>query len=166
MKRIVTDKPRTINLGVDEIIDEPSKETADEEVVLPPKYLFKTDLKELQGFRTLRREIKINNALNEFIIETSKILKLFSRQERKYDAEIIKFVCEMAEHTFVKHEKMGHIKERAVIQTCKPFYNNDDELVRSIVSLVLPLIKKTNAVRRLQHNINYFFWVIQKWVMS
>ena len=67
MKRIVTDKPRTINLGVDEIIiDEPSKETA-EEVVLPPKYLFKTDLKELQGFRTLRREIKINNALNEFI---------------------------------------------------------------------------------------------------
>jgi hypothetical protein len=52
---------------------------------------------------------------------------------------------------------MGDSKERAVIQVVKKFYNNDEELVRSIIKLVLPLIKKTNILRRTSSRLQRLF---------
>lgn len=129
-------------------------------VEIPPRHLFNSDLKDLSGFREMRRQLKIKNSLNEFVSETSKILSLFSSKDRKYDAKMVQFVAEMAENFFVTHTKMGEIKEKAVIETVKCFYNNDVELVKSIIQLVLPFIKKTNLARRMKFRVSRFFLVI------
>lgn len=171
MKRIVetSASTRTLNLGDDgsmvQILPEQSQPlpqpiVAPIPVEIPPKHLFNSNLKDLQGFRDMRKNLKIKNSLYEFISETAKILDLFSSKDRKYDAKLVQFVCEMAENFFVSHIKMGAIKEEAVIEVVKKFYNNDVELVKSIIQLVLPFVKKTNALRRLKFRVTRFFLVI------
>ena len=109
-----------------------------------PKRVLGASLKDLDGYRDLRKQKKIEKLENDFV---SEVMKLFENDEKKYDSQVVQFVAQLAEHHFITHKKMGDSKERAVIQVVKKFYNNDEEFVRSIIKLVLPLIKKTNILR-------------------
>lgn len=169
MKRIIElqTEPRTLVLGEDQIHPQDEEEEPkddDQEHSIPddidlPRYLFNSNLDSLPGYTNIRKQLKQKRHYEEFVKETRKILRLFSNKERKYDSKLVLYVCQLAEHYFSK-PKSGPVKEEAVIQSVKGFYNDDECLVKSIIDLVLPNIQKSNVVRRLRSKTTTFFFGI------
>ena len=168
MKRIISPQvSRTMILGDDSVMesDEP-KHLEAENVVLgvpssppkdvPPKELFGSNLKNLNGYREMRKKIKLQRLEAEFISQTSNMLTLFHTKEKHYDYKCVQYIVQLAEDYFVSHPKLGEIKERAVIASIKKFYNDDEELVKSIIQMVLPSIKRSTFLRRTANNVVFF----------
>jgi hypothetical protein len=178
MKRIISPQvSRTMILGDDSVIMEkeepkhsfeseglgvpqevPPKEVPCKEV--PPKELFGSNLKNLNGYREMRKKIKLERLEAEFIQQTSSMLNLFHTKEKHYDYKCVQYIVQLAEDYFVSHPKLGEIKERAVVASIKKFYNDDDELVKSIIQMVLPSIKKSTLMRRTANNVVFFLSAI------
>lgn len=172
MKRIISPQvSRTMILGDDSVMEkeEPryqSKDISVENVGLaipsdvPPKELFGSNLKNLNGYREMRKKIKLQRLEAEFISQTSSMLNLFHTKEKHYDYKCVQYIVQLAEDYFVSHPKLGEIKERAVVASIKKFYNDDEELVKSIIQMVLPSIKKSTLMRRSVNNIVFFLSAI------
>jgi hypothetical protein len=151
-------------------ITEPDQELVDEEEIIkktisvPSKTILNnTDLKNLKGFRAVRKRIKQQNMKDDFIKQVSGVLDLFDKKDNHYEHEIIQFVCSVAEDFFISHGKMGELKEQAVIKCVAKYFNDDEDLVRKIIQLVLPNVPKTNILRRnKQRIINFFFILVEK----
>ena len=100
---------------------------------------------------------------DDFIEQVSGVLDLFDTNSNKYEHEIVQFVCSVAEDFFISHSKMGLIKEDAVVKCVSKYFNNDEELVRKIIQLVLPNITKSNVFRRnRQKFMNLVFFLVDK----
>ena len=159
MKRIIEQK--SFVLGDDSFENNvvsisPPVVSVPEEIIIPPKVLFNSNLKELNGFRDLRKQLKLKKLEAEFIFETSKVLSLFHNDDKKYDSQCVAYVAQLAEDYFISHPKLGEIKERAVIESVKQYYNLDEKLVKSIIALVLPVIKKSTTYRRISNAVVFF----------
>ena len=148
---------------------DPSDDALEEEIPkkmmsIPSKTILNnTDLKNLKGFRAVRKRIKQQNMKDEFIKQVSGVLDLFDKHDNKYEHEIIQFVCSVAEDFFISHKKMGILKEEAVVKCVSKYFNDDEDLVRKIIQLVLPNIQKTNILRRNKQRIfNFFFGLVEK----
>ena len=144
----------------DDVEEEIQKKT----MSIPSKTILNnTDLKNLKGFRAVRKRIKQQNMKDEFIKQVSGVLDLFDKHDNKYEHEIIEFVCSVAEDFFISHKKMGELKEEAVIKCVSKYFNDDEDLVKKIIQLVLPNVPKTNILRRNKQRIfNFFFIVLEK----
>ena len=119
-----------------------------------------TNVKNLKNFRVIRRNVKQQLLKQEFILQVSSVLELFNKDENLYSHEIVSFVCQVAEDFFITHRNMGEIKESSVVDVCKQYYNNDDQLIKSIITLVyivLPKVVKSNILRRNKQRIIGFF---------
>ena len=127
---------------------------------VPPKTILNSAIK-IEGYDQMRKEIKAKNAEVRFISETNKLLEWYAVDKKHYDAEIVQFVCQMAEHFFVRFPKMGPSKCRAVTACVKKFFDGNEELVETIIKLVLPNIQRSTAYTRLRHRISRFFLRIQ-----
>ena len=119
-----------------------------------------TDLKNLKVFRAVRTKLKQQAMKDEFVNQVSGVLDLFDKNDNKYESEITQFVCSVAEDFFISHPKMGLIKEDAVVQCVSKYFNDDKELVKTIIQLVLPNITKTNIFRRNKQKIYNFFLLL------
>lgn len=176
MKRIISPQvSRTMILGDDSVMEneEPKHLEADNVVLgvleppkdnplkdVPPKQLFGSNLKNLNGYREMRKKIKLQRLEAEFISQTSSMLTLFHTKEKHYDYKCVQYIVQLAEDYFVSHSKLGEIKERAVIASIKKFYNDDEELVKSIIQMVLPSIKRSTFLRRSANNVVFFLSAI------
>jgi hypothetical protein len=122
-----------------------------------------TDLKRLKGFTAVRKKLKHESMKQDFVNQVSGVLDLFETSSNKYEHEIVQFVCSVAEDYFITSGKMGNLKEDAVIACVKQYFNNDIELVKKIIQLVLPNIPKSNFLRRNKNKIyNFFLFVLGK----
>jgi ribosomal protein S18 len=116
MKPVVPHAPRHSHrseLTLDKYFEEelPATPPPTPPVVIPPKEIFRVhSTKTLSGFRDIRREFKIKRLLDEFVTETGRILEYFSATDDKYNADVVHWVCELAEHYFVQYKKMGTTK--------------------------------------------------------
>ena len=153
MKKLVTENTQVKKeLSVKADID--SKE-------IPPKLLFNSDMKQLKGFREMRINLKHDALFKDFVESMTNVLDLFDNSERKYDSDIVQFVVQSAEDTFISHLHMGDIKKRAVVAICKRYFNDDVELVSKIIDMVLPLIKRSSFYRRNKTRAKqFFFWLL------
>ncbi len=133
---------------------EPIRMLAPEQSI-PPNELFGMNLKELEGFRELRVNLKLEKELELFVNGFEDVLKYFNPHDKHFDHKIVKFVCQNAEYYFTR-KKSGKLKEKAVCEVCKRYFNNDVELVKVIISLVLPLVKKCSVYRRYKKRISGF----------
>lgn len=128
----------------------------DAPIAIPPNKLFGMDLKQIDGFRDIRIEMKKEQQLQEFVRGFRSVLKHFDTNQKHFDTKLVQIVCQNAEYFFVR-PKSGDLKLKAVIEVVKIFFNNDAELVKTIVNLVLPLVKKCNMYRRYKGSIRSFF---------
>jgi hypothetical protein len=151
-------------------ITEPEQEVEDVEeaikkaISVPSKTILNnTDLKNLKGFRAVRKRIKQQHMKDEFIKQVSGVLDLFDKKDNKYEHSIIEFVCSVAEDFFISDRNMGDLKESSVIECCSKYFNNDIELVKKIIQLVLPNVPKSNILRRNKTRIiNFVFFLVGK----
>ena len=126
---------------------------------VPPKTILNSAIK-IEGYDQMRKEIKAKNAEVRFISETNKLLEWYAVDKKHYDAEIVQFVCQMA--AFLRQvSKNGSIQMCAVTACVKKFFDGNEELVETIIKLVLPNIQRSTAYTRLRHRISRFFLRIQ-----
>lgn len=154
LKKLVSEPPK-------EQIKRQADTTVTESQEIPPKLLFNSDLKELKGFREMRITLKQNLMYCDFVESLSNVLDLFDNTQRKYDHDIVQFVCQSAEDAFISHKQMGLLKKKAVVEICKRYFNDDAELVSKIIEIVLPNIIKSSLYRRNKKRLsNCFFFVV------
>ncbi len=156
--------------SLDLTVNEPDQDVLKDEEILkkqlsvPSKTILNnTDLKNLKGFSVIRKKIKQQHMKDEFMKQVSGVLDLFDKKDNHYEHEIIQFVCSVAEDFFISDRNMGDLKESSVIECCSKYFNNDIELVKKIIQLVLPNVPKSNILRRNKTRIiNFVFFLVGK----
>ena len=135
-----------------------------EDILIPSKTILNnSDLKRLKGFTQIRKKLKEDAMKKDFVDQVTGVLSLFDSSSNKYEHEIVAFVASVAEDFFISHKKMGAIKESSVVECCAQYFNNDTELVRKIIQIVLPNVPKSNIFRRnKQRIISFFFGLLNK----
>lgn len=128
---------------------------------IPPSVLYNSSLKKMSGFQNLRSSMKREAFLKQFITQGVDVFEPYDvNDDTKYDAEIVKFMCQTAEDVFIKYSKQGEEKKKAVVEICKKYFDNNEVLVGKMVEQVLPLIKKSTFLRRNRtriYNLCVFF---------
>lgn len=144
------DKPkRQMNIDnqlISEELDYDIKKRTFEIQNIPSLKLFNV---ELDGISGKIKEIKLSNKSIEFINKIQAILDLFDRSENRYNEKIVLFAMQAIENFFVGKKKIGDIKLKCVIEACKKYFNEDEDLVKKFVDLMLPLLK-TNRLYKLK----------------
>jgi hypothetical protein len=139
-------------LGADEI-----RKAEEVNIETPPAWIMNSDVKgKLPKFRQKRKAVKHDNMQKEFVIEMQKVLKVFRVDDDHYDHELVLFACQVAEDFFLD-KKAGEIKMKCVVEAVKPFFDNNEELVKKIVELVFRDVIKSTLWRRNQTRILNFF---------
>lgn len=121
---------------------------------IPPSLLYNSNLKQMKGFNSLRNNMKREAFLREFILSAKEALEPYKVDEdTKYDAEIVKFMCQSAEDIFVKYSKQGNEKKKAVVEICKKYFDDNELLVGKVVEQMLPFINHSTFWRRNKNRI-------------
>lgn len=121
----------------------------------------------LNAYDVARKGLKMIDKRHEFQMKVSRMLALIDPEEdnAKYNEEIVKFVCECAELFFLK-PKSGQIKEEMAILLLKPYFNNDEKLIKKFIQLVFKDIRKANFLRRNYVRVRTFFCSFLDWSLS
>jgi hypothetical protein len=152
MKKITTNRepssPAPIEMlrTVSTVIDIVQQE---QEAKIPPSVLYNSNLKKMKGFHNLRSNMKRESFLKEFVSSGSEALGPYEvNDETKYDVEIVKFMMQTAEDTFIHYKKQGAEKRSAVIAICRKYFDDNEVLVSKTIEQMLPFINKSNFWRR------------------
>ena len=125
---------------------EPQEESAPK---IPPSVLYGSNLKQMKGFHNLRSTLKRDSFLKEFIKSGVEALEDYEvGEETMYDVEIVKFIMQTAEDSFIHYKKQGAEKKSAVVAVCKKYFDNNDVLVSKTIEQMLPFIKHSTFLRR------------------
>jgi hypothetical protein len=93
--------------------------------------------------------MKRESFLKEFVSSGSEALGPYEvNDETKYDVEIVKFMMQTAEDTFIHYKKQGAEKRSAVIAICRKYFDDNEVLVSKTIEQMLPFINKSNFWRR------------------
>jgi len=121
---------------------------SDDTPVIPKKVLFGTSLSGLKGHEEIRKKAKADKLKNEFILDCEEVLKYFkSKQTEKYDNGTLLFVMNLAEQYFYK-DKMGDTKLEVVLKLMLPYYDNNEELLKSQIEFLLYKVEKPSVISR------------------
>ena len=154
LKKIVTKPP--------EPEEEPSESLkTSKHQSIPPSVFYNSNLKKMGGFKNLRSNMKRESFLKEFVTQGLSVFEAYIVDEdTKYDTDIVKFMCQSAEDTFIHYNKQGVEKRLAVVQICKKYFDNNELLVEKLIEQVLPGINKSSFLRRNRtrlYNVGLFF---------
>ena len=116
---------------------------------IPPSVLYGSNLKQMKGFHSLRSNMKRDSFLKEFIKSGIDALEPYQLgEETMYDVEIVKFIMQTAEDSFIHYKKQGAEKKSAVVAICKKYFDDNEVLVGKTVEQMLPFIKHSTFLRR------------------
>ena len=148
MKKIIKEpssEPPPLMRAVQSVL-EPQEESAPK---IPPSVLYGSNLKQMKGFHSLRSNMKRDSFLKQFIKSGIEALEPYDvGEETMYDIEIVKFIMQTAEDSFIHYKKQGAEKRAAVITICKKYFDSNEVLVGKTVEQMLPFIKHSTFLRR------------------
>lgn len=110
----------------------------------------------LNGLDDKLRNIKINNLQSDFIDQMQQILSLYDDNDLKYSHELILFVMNEVER-FILKSKSGQSKKQLTIECCKPYFDNNIEILEVIIELIFPKLKQVKFLKRQGLKIVRFF---------
>ena len=144
---------RNLNLGAEDIEDKVHEERKPEEVCevhVPPKRIHNRDLKQLKGFRELRKNAKHQNLKSSVIAQLKKEVyneTNYPVDEYKYDRDLVLDCMTLVENIFLE-SKSGEAKMECVCDVLKPYFVDDAELVKRFIEVQFPKLAQANTVRR------------------
>lgn len=119
----------------------------------------KYDMSSIKGFTEKRKKLKMLKMKKHVMEELKSSIDIFDPNELHLNHSLVLFVAQIAEDFFNKPAQ-GEIKRDVVIDICKPFFDDNQELVEMVLDLVFDKIKKTTLIRRNKQrlkNIASFF---------
>lgn len=110
----------------------------------------------LEGFEERLQKMKITNYQSDFLNEIEKICALYKDDELKYSYQFVYFIMEEVEK-FILKPKAGESKKRLVIEVCKRYFNDDEDLVMMVISLMFEKLSQVKFFKRQGYKLIRFF---------
>lgn len=143
----INKEPNTINIRADNInIQTTSIQGVNpfEQIKLDPPDI---NFKNLKGYKNKEKEYKLNMKKKLIIEHINNALNIYTDEEKKYNTDVVLFVCQCVEDLITK-PKSGALKAEVVTKVCAKYFDEKDDLVTVIINLMFEKIIKTSLIRR------------------
>ena len=143
----INKEPNTINIRTDNInIQTTTLKSVNpfEQITLDPPDI---NFKNLKGYKNKEKEYKLNLKKQAIIEHINNALTIYSDEEKKYNTDIVIFVCQCVED-LITTSKSGKLKAEVVMKVCAKYFDDKEELVMVIINLMYEKIIKTSLARR------------------
>ena len=143
----INKEPNTINIRTDNInIQTTSIKSVNpfEQIVLDPPDI---NFKNLKGYKNKEKEYKLNMKKQAIVDHINNALSIYTDEEKKYNTDIVIFVCQCAED-LITSAKSGKLKAEVVMKVCAKYFDDKEDLVMVIINLMYEKIIKTSLARR------------------
>jgi hypothetical protein len=143
----INKEPNTINIRTDNInIQTTSLKSVNpfEQIILEPPDI---NFKNLKGYKSKEKEYKLNMKKQAIIDHINNALNIYTDEEKKYNTDIVIFVCQCAED-LITTAKSGKLKAEVVMKVCAKYFDEKEDLVMVIINLMYEKIVKTSLARR------------------
>jgi hypothetical protein len=143
----INKEPNTINIRTDNInIQTTSIKSVNpfEQITLDPPDI---NYKNLKGYKNKEKAYKLNIKKEQIIEHINTALNIYSDDEKKYNTDIVLFVCQCVED-LITSAKSGSLKSEVVMKVCSKYFDGKEDLVMVIINLTFEKIIKTSLVRR------------------
>ena len=114
------------------------------------------DIKKIDDLKTRLDKMKMENNQSDFSQSIQSVLDLYDDSELHYSENIVFFVMSEIEK-FILKPKSGQNKEKVVVEACKKYFNNDDNLVLLVVKLLMPKLRQIKFSERQVRKVIRFF---------
>lgn len=155
----INKEPNTINIRTDNInIQTTTIQGVNpfEQIVLETPDI---NFKNLKGYKTKEKAYKLNLKKQLIIDHINKALNIYTDEEKKYNTDIVLFVCQCVED-LIHAPKAGSLKSEVVQKVCAQYFDGKEELVMVMINVMFEKIIKTSFMRRsklkLQRLGNFF----------
>jgi hypothetical protein len=143
----INKEPNTINIRTDNInIQTTSIKSVNpfEQITLDPPEI---NYKNLKGYKNKEKAYKLNMKKELIIEHINHALNIYTDEEKKYNTDIVIFVCQCVED-LITSSKSGALKSEVVMKVCSKYFDDKEDLVMVIINLMYEKIIKTSLVRR------------------
>lgn len=143
----INKEPNTINIRTDNInIQTTTLKSVNpfEQIVLESPDI---NFKNLKGYKNKEKEYKLNMKKQAIIDHINNALNIYTDEEKKYNTDIVIFVCQCVED-LITSSKSGKLKSEVVMKVCAKYFDDKEDLVMVIINLMYDKIIKTSLVRR------------------
>ena len=143
----INKEPNTINIRTDNInIQTTTLKSVNpfEQIILEPPDI---NFKNLKGYKNKEKEYKLNMKKQAIIDHINNALNIYTDEEKKYNTDIVIFVCQCAED-LITTAKSGALKAEVVMKVCSKYFDGKEDLVMVIINLMYEKIVKTSLARR------------------
>lgn len=155
----INKEPNTINIRTDNInIQTTTIQGVNpfEQIVLETPDI---NFKNLKGYKTKEKAYKLNLKKQLIIDHINKALNIYTDEEKKYNTDIVLFVCQCVED-LIHAPKAGGLKSEVVQKVCAQYFDGKEELVMVMINVMFEKIIKTSFMRRsklkMQRFANFF----------
>jgi len=143
----INKEPNTINIRTDNInIQTTTLKSVNpfEQITLDPPDI---NFKNLKGYKNKEKEYKLNMKKTAIVDHINNALSIYTDEEKKYNTDIVIFVCQCAED-LITTSKSGKLKSEVVMKVCAKYFDDKEDLVMVIINLMYEKIVKTSLTRR------------------
>ena len=105
------------------------------------------NFKNLKGYKDKEKGFKMNVKKDLIISKIKEALSAYEFEEKKYNTEIVLFVCQCVEDLLAK-PKSGKDKAEIVKAVCAEYFDGKEELVMMVIDLIYGKIVKSTFYRR------------------
>jgi hypothetical protein len=143
----INKEPNTINIRAENInIQTTSLKSVNpfEQIILAPPDI---NYKNLKGYKNKEKAYKLNIKKEQIIEHIVNALTIYTDEEKKYNTDIVIFVCQCAED-LITSSKSGPLKAEVVMKVCSKYFDGKEDLVMVIINLMYEKIIKTSLTRR------------------
>ena len=115
------------------------------------------NVKKYETLLKAKRNLKDKKKLDEFAVKMNALLTSIDKQEfKKYDQDLVKFVCEAIEHIFCKR-KCGELKKAIAIEILRPYFDDNEPLIEKFIELMMEKIVHSTMWTRNKNRVYNFF---------
>ena len=101
----------------------------------------------MKGYKSKEKAYKLNLKKQLIIDHINKALNIYTDDEKKYNTDIVLFVCQCVED-LIHAPKAGALKSEVVQKVCAKYFDGKEELVVVIINLMFEKVVKTSFIRR------------------
>ena len=143
----------------------PQQQQQQQQQQQPAQVKSSLNLNVIKGYSQKKATIQQNKLIADITAELNGALSIFDKGELYLNHSVVLFVAQIVEDIFNKTGQ-GDIKLAIVSEVCKPFFDNNHDLVTTIVDLIFHQVVKTSFFRRNKNRIKSFFFVVLKAVFG
>lgn len=127
--------------------------------LVPDKYLLGSNLNNiLPDYRNKRKYIKNQKEINYWQQKINEQLKLYTLADDKYNIKLVRGLCQIVEKYVCYDRELGETKKQIVMNCALRFFDDNAELLESIIENELEHIEKSGVWMRMLAKIEIFFF--------